>query len=404
MSNIAQSDNIIYLDHASTTPVDGEVIACMLEYFKDDYGNPSSMHTSGRKSAQALARARSEVASVLNSAPGEIIFTGSGTESDNLAILGIVRAYKKFGNHIIISAIEHKAVMAASELLEKEGFEVSIIPVNAKGLVDLEKLSSLITDKTILVSVMYVNNEIGTLQPVKEISRIVREKRKDKPTPFFHTDACQAAGYFSLDVQELGVDLLTINSSKIYGPKGAGALYKRNTMKIFPLLVGGEQEMNLRAGTENLPAIMGFTHALKKADLERGEESDRLKKIRDYFISQIKEKIPDAVVNGSLDFRSPNNIHISIPDIEGESMLLLLDDEGIQASTGSACSAFDLKPSHVLLALGLDDRYTHGSLRFSLGRSNTKRDVYKVMEILPGIAKRLKIISALTTRQYAHRK
>lgn len=404
MSNTVELDKKIYLDHASTTPVDREVLELMWPYFSPEYGNPSSMHKSGRKAGQALGQARKEAAHLLNASPEEIIFTGSGTESDNLAILGIARAYRGHGNHIIISAIEHKAITEPAIVLQKEGFQVSVVPVNKEGVVNLKRLKELINDQTILVSIMYANNEIGTIEPIQEISKILKEKSHSKIFPIFHTDACQAAGALSLDVRELGVDLMTVNSAKIYGPKGVGLLYKKRELKVYPVIVGGEQEMHLRAGTENLPLIVGFVEALKKAHDMRLIESKRLTKLRNYFIDEILREIPDAIINGSLKNRLPNNVHISIPQIEGESILLLLDQKGVEASTGSACSAYDLKPSHVLLAIGQSPEYAHGSIRFSLGRSNHKKEIDEVVKILPQIVQHLKGLSALTTRQYTYGK
>lgn len=411
MSNTVEYDkNIqpetIYLDYAATTPTDLSVLSAMLPYFDKSYSNPSSMHSSGRRAAQVIAKARANVAHVIGALPEEIIFTGSGTESDNMALFGVARAYKKLGNHIIISAIEHKAVTEAAKRLEKEGFEVSIAPVRSDGIVDVEACLKLVTDRTILVSIMLANNEIGTIQPIIYLSRAIhdhKEKQKGQSggnaLPFFHTDACQAAGFLSLDVKELGVDLMTLNGSKIYGPKGVGVLFKKKNIRTEPILVGGEQEFNIRAGTESLPLIVGFAEALKMTDGMREKESLRLFELRDYFTEGLLKKIPGAILNGNRSLRLPNNVHISIPHIEGESILLMLDKLGIEASTGSACSAYDLKPSHVLLAIGQTAEFAHGSVRFSLGRSTTKRQLDHVLEVFPPIATRLSIISALTTHK-----
>ncbi|MEK7463794.1 MAG: cysteine desulfurase family protein [Patescibacteria group bacterium] len=402
MLHTAESAKTIYLDYAATTPTDPEVLKMMLPYFGREYSNASSMHSSGRRAGQAIADARSLVASILKCEPKEIIFTGSGTESDNLALLGVARAYKSEGNHIIISSIEHKAVTESAQYLREEGFKVSITPVMADGLIDVSALMALVTEKTILISVMYANNEIGTIQPIQEIAsrlQLWKSARGNRIMPFIHTDACQAAGALSLDVKKLGVDLMTINSSKIYGPKGAGALFKNKAIKLKPTIVGGEQEKNQRAGTENIALIVGFAEALKKADSLRVMESKRLILLRDYFIKSLLTKIPNAILNGHPKRRLPNNIHVSIPNIEGESILLMLDKLGIEASTGSACSAYDLRPSHVLMAIGQTPEFAHGSIRFSLGKTTKKKDIDYVLSVFPGIVARLSSISALTTKR-----
>lgn len=400
MSATAQLDNkldhTVYLDYAATTPMDPRVLEIMLPYFSNRYGNASSMYTSGRRAAHAIADAKNTVAQVLGCGPEEIIFTGSGTESDNFALLGALRANRAHGKHIIISAIEHKAVLESAKQLEREGFEVSIAPVLRNGLVNLEALTQLLRDDTILVSVMYANNEIGTIEPIAEISALLKKHRGLKQFPLLHTDACQAAGFLSLSVQELGVDLMTLNGSKIYGPKGIGLLYKRNGIRIEPLIVGGEQEGGLRAGTESVPLIVGCAEALRLADDAREEESARLAGLRDYFIKRMQEKVPEAELNGHPSRRLPNNAHFSFPHIEGESILLMLDRVGVEASTGSACSARDLRPSHVLLSLGQDAELAHGSIRFSLGRYTTREELEYCLSVLPGIVRRLNSLSALT--------
>ncbi len=407
-----QLNRKIYLDYAATTPIDEHVLATMLPYFDSKYGNPSSMHSSGRRATQVIARARKDAAMVIGSNPDEIIFTGSGTESDNLAIKGVALANRYHGNHIIISAVEHKAVLESAKQLEKDGFEVSIIPVDPFGLIDIDACVRCITEKTILVSVMYANNEIGTIEPITELSKAIHEWRQNRghnrshnsaissnqlpQFPLLHTDACQAAGALSLNVNELGVDLMSLNSSKIYGPKGVGLLYKKRGIALQPLIVGGEQENMLRAGTESVPLIVGFVEALLKADAMRIEESKRLCELRDYCMDEIVARIDGVIINGHRTCRLPNNIHISIPFIEGESILLMLDNEGVEASTGSACSAFDLKPSHVLTAIGQSAEFAHGSIRFSLGRSTTKADIDRMADLLSTIVERLSGISALT--------
>ncbi|MBI3573986.1 cysteine desulfurase [Candidatus Kaiserbacteria bacterium] len=396
MSNTAPSDNRIYLDYAAATPIDARVLSAMLPYFDARYGNASSLHTSGRKARGAIEAARAAAARVIHASPEEIIFTGSGTESDNMALLGVARANRARGNHILISAIEHKAVIEAAEELRKEGFEVETVPADEYGIVSVEECMRRVTDKTILISIMYANNEIGTIEPIKELAAAIHAYRGGSPYPFLHTDACPAAGFLTLDVTKLGVDLMTLNGSKIYGPKGVGLLYKRSTVSIRALIVGGEQEKNLRAGTESVPVIVGFAEALKIADAMREEESSRLSALRDYFIAELLEKIPSAILNGHPRERLPNNASITVPFVEGESMLLLLDRAGIEVSTGSACSAFDLRPSHVLLAIGHDPELVHGSVRFSLGRNTTKAGLERVLSVFPEIVQNLTRISALT--------
>jgi len=376
--------------------MDPAVLKAMLPYYSAEYGNPSSMHSSGRRAGGVIARVRREVADILNALPGEIIFTGSGTESDDTAILGVARASRTYGDHVIISSIEHKAVLESAHALQKEGFSVSIVPVGSDGILDVKACMKLVTDKTVLISVMYANNEIGTIQPIAELGKAIRAFRGEKAFPLFHTDACQAAGALDLDVKRLGVDLMSLNGSKIYGPKGVGVLYKKFGVTIEPLIVGGEQEAHLRAGTESVPLIVGFGAALAASNTMREKESARLIVLRDYFIAGLLKKIPTAILNGHPTKRLPNNVHISIPHVEGEAILLMLDREGVEASTGSACSAYDLKPSHVLLAIGQTAEFAHGSIRFSLGRSTTKKDLDRVLEVFPPITQRLSNISALT--------
>ena len=395
MSNSVESGNAVYLDHAASTPIDSTVLAAMLPFFGAEFGNPSSLHASGRRANRAIARARQGVARVVSAEPDEIVFTGSGTESDNLAILGGARGA---GDHVVISAIEHKAVIESARRLKREGFTVSIVPVDRDGLVSVERCLALVTPRTVLVSIMYANNEIGTVEPIKEIGAAIREKRAANSYPIFHTDACQAAGYLTLDVRSLGVDLMTLNGSKLYGPKGIGMLYRRRGVELNPVIVGGEQEGGLRSGTESVPLIVGFSEALGRADSMRESEAVRLSALRDYFIARILREVPGALLNGHRQRRLPNNVHISIPDVEGESLLLMLDDQGIAASTGSACSARDLKPSHVLAAIGQSEDLMHGSVRFSLGRSTDRQAIDRVMEVFPDIVARLSHMSALTAQ------
>ncbi len=394
MWNTAVSDKKIYLDYAATAPTDKNILKKMMPYFSDLYGNPSSLHSSGRRASQIIVESRKKVADILNVLPEEIIFTGSGTESDNLAIIGIARANREHGNHIIVPAIEHKAILESVKELKKEGFEITILPVKSDGIIDVKECINSIKEGTILISIMYANNEIGAIEPIQQLSRAIKTRRGSGIFPIFHTDACQAAGFLSLDVNELGVDSMTLNGSKIYGPKGVGALYVKKNIRLNPIIVGGEQEKNQRAGTESVPLIFGFGEALVKADKMRKSESKRLKILRDYFIKKLAQKIPKMVLNGHKQNRLPNNIHFSIPHIEGESMLLMLDKMGIEASTGSACSAFDLKPSHVLTAIGQNPDLIHGSIRFSLGRDTTKKKLDYVLSVFPDIVEKLSKMSA----------
>lgn len=386
----------IYLDHAATTTTSVKVLSDMLPYCSGKYGNPSSLYFVGRNAKEVMDEKRGKIAEVLGVGPDEIIFTASGTESDNMAILGIARANREYGNHILVSSIEHKAVLEPAKQLAKEGFVVEFIPVDKNGLVSVEDIVSRITDKTILVSIMYANNEIGTIEPIKELGEAISKNRKQNNFPVFHTDACQAAGYLTLNVNELGVDAMTLNASKIYGPKGIGLLYKKKGIKIEPIIFGGGQEKGLRSGTENLPAIVGFTSALLHVEEAKEKEFERLTTLREFFIEKLKVGISDLVLNGDKEKRLPNNIHVSIPAIEGESMVLMLDELGIQASTGSACSASDLQVSHVLTAIKQDVNLMHGSIRFTMGEETTKADCEYVALTLSKIVERLKSISPLT--------
>jgi len=387
----------IYLDYAATTYIDPIVLDKMLPFLKGNFGNPSSLYSIGRQAKMGIEYARVSVAKILGASSQEVIFTGSGTESDNLAIFGVAKFYQNKGKHIIVSKIEHKAVLEAAKKLEKEGFEIIYLDVDSKGLVNLLELKKSLRSDTILVSVMYANNEIGTIQPIAKISEIIREFRKENLLPLFHTDACQAAGALTLNVKKLGVDLLTINGSKIYGPKGVGCLYKAKDIKLDPIIVGGGQENNLRAGTENVALIAGFGEALKLAEKLRLRESRRLKKLRDYLIKRILKIIPHSQLNGHPEKRLSNNINISIASIEGEALVLMLDKYGVFASTGSACASHDLNPSHVLLAMGLAPELAHGSLRLTLGRKTTKMDLDYVMKILPEIIYKLRKISSISS-------
>ncbi|MAE42893.1 cysteine desulfurase NifS [Candidatus Woesearchaeota archaeon] len=379
----------IYLDNAATTKLDPTVLEAMLPYLREKYGNPSSMHNMGIEAKNAIDSARRKVAGILNCSEKEIIFTGSGTESDNLAILGYARKNKDKGNHIITTSIEHHAVLDPFHRLEKEGFEVTILDVGKDGLVDINELKKTINDKTILVSIIYANNEIGVVQDIKEISKLCKEKNV-----IFHTDACQAANYLSIDVEELGIDLITLNGSKIYGPKGVGILYKREGIMLEPIVYGGGQEFGLRSGTENIANIVGFAKALEEVTKHKDKEVKKTTQLRDYLIANLL-KIDETILNGHPTKRLPNNANISLLNIEGESLLLLMNEEGIYASTGSACTSDSLEPSHVIVALGLPHEFGHSSIRFSLGKDTTKQDIDYVLEKLPPLVKRLRKVSVL---------
>lgn len=383
----------IYLDNASTTPIDPGVLSIMLPFLKEKYGNPSSLHLEGRIAKNAIEKSREKIASIIKSEKDEIIFTSGGTESDNLAIMGIAHAYKNKGKHIIVSGIEHKAILEACKKLEKENFNITYLDVDKNGIVSLNHLKKSIRKDTILVSVMYANNEIGTIQPIKKISKIIKESKISNP--IFHCDACQAVGALPVDVKELGVDSLTISSSKIYGPKGIGCLYLNKKYLIDPILVGGGQERGIRSGTENTAYIVGFSEALMISEKKRSLEAKRLTQLRDYFLSKIIKKIKGVSLNGGRKNRLPNNINISIRAVEGESLLLLLDEKGVSCSTGSACSSSDLKPSYVLMNIDVPLSLAHRSIRFTLGRYTQKNDIDCVVKILSESVQKIRNISSI---------
>lgn len=393
---------MIYLDHAAATELDPRVRA-VVRAAEENFGNPSAIYAAGRRARKLLEESRAKTAGVLNCQPEEVVFTGSGTESDNLAIFGIARAYAKSGRQLITSKIEHRAVLRPiAELAARENFAVVYLAPDEFGLVSPADLARALTPETILASLMYANNEIGTVLPIAEYAKAIRVWKKnngrgpDEP-PFLHTDACQAAGYLALDAQKLGVDLMTINGSKIYGPKGTGALFVRRGLKLAPFVLGGGQERGLRSGTENVPALAGFAEALAIANAEREAEARRLTPLRERLIAGIIKNIPDAILNGHAEKRLPNNVNVSILGIEGESVLLYLDEAGIAAATGSACDSSSLDPSHVILALGRPYEFAHASLRFTLGRKTTLAEIDYVLKVLPGIVKKLRAISPVTT-------
>lgn len=383
-------DRYIYMDNAATTRVKQEVLEEMLPYFTENYGNPSSIYTLGSKSKNAIEIARERVAKAINADPKEIFFTAGGSEADNWAIKGVAFANRNRGNHIITSKIEHHAVLHTCEYLEKQGFKVTYLDVDEYGVVDLDQLKNSITEDTILITIMFANNEIGTIQPIKEIGQIAKEHGI-----YFHTDAVQAVGHVKIDVDELNIDLLSMAAHKFYGPKGVGALYVRKGVKIDPLIAGGGQERNRRAGTENVPGIVGMGKAIELAYEHLEENNERLIRLRDKLIKKVFENIDHVRLNGHPTNRLPGNVNLCFEFIEGESMLLSLDMEGIAASSGSACTSGSLDPSHVLLAIGLPHEIAHGSLRLSLGDFNTEEEVDYVVEKLTEIVARLRAMSPL---------
>lgn len=384
-------DNRIYLDHAATTPLDKAVLDKMLPYFTETFGNASSQHSFGRDALKAVDEARDFLAAELGAKASEIYFTSGGTEADNWAIRGVCRQYKKKGNHIIISAIEHAALMQTAKELERDGFLVSLLKVDKYGTVDLDELKRLLTPSTIFVGIMAANNEVGTIQPIAEAAKIVKQNNG----AVFFTDAVQAAGAMPLKVKELGVDLLSISGHKFYGPKGIGVLYIKTGVKVGRLISGGHQERTRRGGTTNVPLIVGLASAYKAAISNLEQNNAHLKSLRDYFIDRVTREIPHSILNGHPVNRLPNNANFSFRYIEGESILFTLDLKGIAVSSGSACSSGSLEPSHVLLALGIEQGTAHGSIRFSFGKDNTKEEVDKVVAVLKETVKNLRELSPL---------
>ena len=380
----------IYFDHSATTPVDAEVAKLTVEYMTEKFGNASSVHAFGREARKAIDEARDKVAALLNANSNEIFFTSGGTEGDNLALKGIAFANRKKGNHIITSAIEHHAILHTCEYLEKLGFTVTYLPVDEYGMVSIEELKNAITDKTILISIMFANNEVGTIQPVKEIGQLAREKGV-----YFHTDAVQAVGSYPIDVKELNIDLLSFSGHKFHGPKGIGGLYVRKGVRIEAIQHGGAHERNMRAGTENVPGIVGLGKACEIAKNEMDKKIAHISALRDQLIQGVMEKIPHTKLNGHPTKRLPGSANFSFLFLEGESLLLNLDLKGIAASSGSACTSGSLDPSHVLLAMGLTHEVAHGSLRLTLGRGNTQEEVDYCLEVLPEIVDRLRQMSPL---------
>lgn len=424
----------IYLDHAATTPIDSRVKEAMEPFLTEEFGNAGGLYREGRHAKEAVDQSRGKVADMMGCRPEEIIFTSGGTEGDNLALFGIAHAYgkpagEKPRGHIITTAIEHHAVLHACKALEKEGFEITYLSVNKEGFINPEDAHDALRSDTILVSVMYANNEIGTIEPIAEIGKIIKEYRKKKSearstkfemafnyrnsntqknfefnekTPFFHVDACQAGGALDVNVDRLSVDLMVLNAGKIYGPKGSGCLYVRRGIKVTPLFYGGGQEFRKRAGTENVAGIVGFTTALAFAQNDRKDENERISALADYFYRGLIARVPRVVLNGPAveineepKYRLPNNINISVLDIEGEAFVLYADEKGIACSTGSACTSESLDPSHVILALGKPYEFAHASLRFTLGKKTTKEELDYALGVIPGIVEILRRISPL---------
>ncbi|NLL70922.1 MAG: cysteine desulfurase NifS [Epulopiscium sp.] len=382
--------NKIYLDHAATTPTRSEVVDAMLPYFTQQFGNPSSVYEVARINRKAVDEARSMVANALGATSDEIFFTSGGTEADNWAIKGIAEAYEQKGKHIITSAIEHHAVLHTCQYLEKKGYQVTYLPVDEYGQISIQDLKEAIQEDTILITIMYANNEIGTIQPIEAIGKIAKEHNI-----IFHTDAVQAVGHVPIHVKEMNIDLLSLSGHKLYGPKGIGALYIRKGVRIKPFIHGGAQERNRRAGTENVPAIVGLAKAIELSMKEMEESNHKIIELRDYLIKGIQEAIPHIRLNGHPTERLPGNVNFSFRFIEGESLLIGLDMHGIYASSGSACTSGSLDPSHVLLAIGLPHEIAHGSLRITLGPENTKEEMNYVLETLPKIVQRLRDMSPL---------
>jgi cysteine desulfurase len=384
----------VYLDHSATTPVDPEVAELIMTYYTSKFGNPSSIHAFGREAKKGLEDARQQIATLIGAQPEEIVFTSGGTEADNMALIGAALANQKKGNHIITSAVEHHAILDTCKYLEKQGFKLTILPVDEDGLLSVEAVEKALTPETILVSIMHANNEVGTIQPIEEIGKLLQGKGI-----IFHVDAVQSLGKIPVNVNDLGVNLLTASSHKIYGPKGVGCLYIRKGTRIQALVHGGSQERKRRSGTENLPGIVGFGKACELAGQRMEADSAMIADLRDRLMKGIFDKIDHVKLNGHPTKRVPTNLNVSFEFIEGESLLLSLDMKGIAGSSGSACTSGSLDPSHVLLSMGICHEIAHGSLRLTLGRENTVEDVDYVLEVLPEIVTRLRAMSPLYDRE-----
>ena len=394
---MAESDRAIYMDHAATTAVRPEVVDAMLPHFSHSFGNPSSIYTLAQEARKAVDESRETVAGVLGTRTSTVVFTSGGTESDNLALKGAAFALRHLGNHIITTSIEHHAVLHTCHQLEQFGFEVTYLPVDQYGLVEPDEVGRAVTDRTVLVSVMLANNEIGTIEPVSDISRVVKEEAKRRGrTIIVHTDAVQAAGMLEVDVQSLGVDMLSLSAHKLHGPKGVGALYIKRGTPFEPQHMGGGQERQRRSGTENVPGIVGMAEALRLASEEREQVASHCTYLRDKIMSGIEERVERAYLNGHRTLRLPNNVNFCFEAVEGEPILLGLDFSGICASSGSACSSASLEPSHVLLAIGRPADLAQGSLRITLGRDNTEEEVDYLLSVLPGLVNRLRAMPSLS--------
>ena len=380
----------VYLDYSATTPVKQEVLQEMLPYFCEKFGNASSLYTLGLEAKSALDHAREQVAELINAKPTEIYFTGCGSEADNWVLYGVADAYKEKGNHIITTVEEHHAMLHTCEYLAKHGYEITYLPIDAEGRLNLQDLENAITDRTILISCMLVNNEIGTIHPIKDIAAIAK-----KHGILVHTDAVQGLGNVPIDVKDMGIDFLSMSAHKIYGPKGVGALYMRKGIRIPNLIHGGAQEMGKRAGTENVPGIVGFGKAAELARLNFAQHVEHASRLRNLLAEKIVAEIPDVMINGEMEERHPGNLNVTFKYIEGESILLLLDQYHICVSTGSACSSKSLKPSHVLAALGVSDELIHGTVRFTTGDFTTEEDIDYVVECLKKVVKTLRDLSPL---------
>ena len=384
----------VYLDYSATTPVKEEVLKEMIPYFTEKFGNPSSLYDMGLESKEAVEKARQQVAALINADPSEIYFTAGGTEADNWAVFGTAEKFRAKGNHIITTKVEHHAMLHSCAYLEKEGYDVTYLDIDKDGRVDLKQLEDAITDKTILISIMLVNNEIGTIEPVKEAAAIAKKHKI-----LFHTDAVQALGNVPIDVKDMGIDMMSMSSHKIYGPKGIGALFIRKGVRIDNYMHGGAQENNRRAGTENLAGIVGFGKAAELAKENFDAHVKHSSQMRDYLKDRILSEIPDTFVNGTMDGRHPGNLNVTFEYIEGESILLLLNQFGISVSTGSACSSKSLEPSHVLAALGVPDEMIHGTVRFTVGDMTTKEDIDYVVDNLKTVVARLREISSVNAKK-----
>lgn len=394
----------VYLDNSATTPIDKEVFEAMLPFLTEKFGNASSIHFFGQEARAAVDKARHQVAELINARPAEIVFTSGGTESNNLAIRGLVEANDKYGKHIITSEIEHSAVKEVCEDLEKRGYEITYLPVYEDGIVKIADVKNALRDDTILISVMTANNEIGTIQPVAEIGKFVRDLRKNGKKIWFHTDAVQAVGKIAVDVEEIGCDLLSISAHKIYAPKGVGALYIRRGVRLHKQNIGGHQERERRGGTENVPYIAAFGKACESANKNLTENAEKLRNLRDKFEQGVAERIDEIVFNGNRENRLGNISNISFRFIEGEGLLINLDMQGIAVSTGSACSSGSLEPSPVIRALGRNDELARGAIRFSFGKENTAQDVEYLLEILPKAVENLRKLSPLYQKAVSKQK